>query len=249
MGVTRVVRRKKKSRGYKIKARPSIKRMMRIPSGRGISAIRSAARTFGIPRTVNPFPFKRLAKHKYVEFITVPAGAVGSTDNYAFATSSLYDPNYTGAGHQPMFRDEMALLYKHYCVIASYIKITLDQMTSQQEYYGIVVSQDTTFAANPETHIEQYGYRRSQLNAAKPTPVILRASFDAKRKFVTTLKGLLGDTDQHTPVGGSPGSKQSFYFNFWRAPHNQLVGVASQRIMVEINYICMWLHPQDAVGS
>lgn len=60
----------------------------------------------------------KFCKLKYCEEITINA-AVASVATHVFRTNSLYDPNSTGVGHQPMGFDEWALRYGRYVVLSS----------------------------------------------------------------------------------------------------------------------------------
>lgn len=56
----------------------------------------------------------------------------GTTDfqNYVFRANSVYDPDYSGAGNQPMWFDEFAQLYHRYTVYASKIEATFINQAS-----------------------------------------------------------------------------------------------------------------------
>lgn len=54
-------------------------------------------------------------KLRYSETVSV-SGAAGGIGQYYFRLNSLFDPNLTGAGHQPMYFDQFALMYKRYRV-------------------------------------------------------------------------------------------------------------------------------------
>jgi len=73
-----------------------------------------ATRSMRVARMI-PFPETKLVKHKYFGIVDVPAAAAsGLTTQYVFRAHSTYDPDYTGTGHQPMYRDEMAAIYNRY---------------------------------------------------------------------------------------------------------------------------------------
>ena len=60
-----------------------------------------------------------ITKLRYAERINIPAAAaVGLANAYLFNLNSIYDPDRTGVGHQPMGRDQLALLYHRYRVFA-----------------------------------------------------------------------------------------------------------------------------------
>jgi len=45
-----------------------------------------------------------------------------------FRANSLYDPNYTGGGHQPNGFDQLIAAYNHFTVISSKIRVKLKQL-------------------------------------------------------------------------------------------------------------------------
>lgn len=71
------------------------------------------------------YPRSQILKLKYVDNIAMTvSGTSGLPAYYTFRTNSLYDPNYTGGGHQPFFRDQLATAYKSYVVYGCYYKVT-----------------------------------------------------------------------------------------------------------------------------
>lgn len=65
-----------------------------------------------------------ITKMKYAERGTVVTGGAGISGAYLYNLNSVYDPNRTGVGHQPMGRDQLALLYHRYRVFAVSWRVT-----------------------------------------------------------------------------------------------------------------------------
>jgi len=199
---------------------------------------------------INPYPKNKLARHRYVENITIPAaGGAGQTRQYVFKANGIFDPNTTGTGHQPMFRDEMAAVYTYYTVIASYIKVTLNQAAVNQENWGIICTQDDSLSSDPTTVLEQYGGHTAALMTNRNSPKILRSSYDAKKKNKTTFQGLMADDTQRNTVGTDASTKVAYNYIIWSGPIDATVTVPSQKVQVEIIYIVMWREAKDAVQS
>lgn len=102
------------------------RRRTRKPRRRSYRKRRSRFRTSRRRRTrriraVNPRT--RLVKLKYAEYFTLDVGVGGLGLGHAFRLNSLYDPNFSGTGHQPMGYDELATYYKNTMVIGA--KVTL----------------------------------------------------------------------------------------------------------------------------
>lgn len=74
-------------------------------------------RRLSIPRKlpIGGFPARRTTVLRYVEDFTLNPGVATSAVN-VFSINNLYDPNFTGTGHQPMFFDNYAALYSKYRV-------------------------------------------------------------------------------------------------------------------------------------
>lgn len=67
-------------------------------------------------------PITKIVKMRYVQSYTLDPG-IGTVAHQIFRANSIYDPDGTGSGHQPLGADQWATLYGKYQVIAS--KITL----------------------------------------------------------------------------------------------------------------------------
>jgi len=56
---------------------------------------------------------------KYTESLNNVGGPTGSGyGNYQFLLNSIWDPNATGIGHQPLYTDQLSALYNRYRVIS-----------------------------------------------------------------------------------------------------------------------------------
>jgi len=56
---------------------------------------------------------------------------------YSFMVNSLYDPNYSGTGHQPSGFDALAALYKHYIVLKATVTVrAINTSTTVPAYIG-----------------------------------------------------------------------------------------------------------------
>lgn len=85
-------------------------------------------------------PNKVFCRHKYVsEWSASPSTTVTT---HLTNTNNMFDPNETGAGHQPYLRDEMAVLYSYVEVVYCTIKSTMLPNPSNTEpvYVGQLVA-------------------------------------------------------------------------------------------------------------
>uniref|UniRef100_UPI004047FF53 hypothetical protein n=1 Tax=Aliarcobacter sp. TaxID=2321116 RepID=UPI004047FF53 len=115
----------------------------------------------GIPNSVRsqtaPLPDRYFTKLRYSELAGATySQAAGSPATYQFRINSIYDPNYTGTGHQPLGHDELGALYNRYRVYGMRYKITfINRSTSYQAECALQLrpnvsahtSMDTVFEA------------------------------------------------------------------------------------------------------
>jgi hypothetical protein len=59
---------------------------------------------------------RKLVELRYEDFVTVGNLATTTANQYIFRLGSIFDPDRTGAGHQPYGHDTLALLYNRYRV-------------------------------------------------------------------------------------------------------------------------------------
>lgn len=108
------------------KSRKSIRTRRRKPFRKSTITLRKKAyRRYRVSRWKVPlgnFPNTKTVKLRYVENISLDGGSGSSAIN-VFRANSIYDPNYTGTGHQPMYRDNYAAIYEDYRV--NYATITM----------------------------------------------------------------------------------------------------------------------------
>lgn len=108
----------RRTRPRRFVRRSQVTSYVRRPSMRAPSA-----GTWSIPRYLNdwqrnkdaPFPDRMSVKLLYSDVKTLALGAGGSSQT-VFRLNSIFDPDFTGVGHQPRGHDELALMYRRYYV-------------------------------------------------------------------------------------------------------------------------------------
>lgn len=96
-----------------------------------------------VPKNVLQNPFSKTQKvvHKYVERDVSLDPAAGASAINVFSVNGLYDPNITGAGHQPHGFDEMNALYNRYNVINTQVRVIFSAQTASGNRYCVGVCQ------------------------------------------------------------------------------------------------------------
>lgn len=148
-----------------------------------------------IPKAVGGFPIKKLVKLRYAQEIVLPGTSNGIVQ-HQFRANSVYDPDFTGVGHQPMNYDRWAALYDHYTVMSSKCKVTPTAVGTSNVipgYVGIMISTDsggTSTLSNVTSLFENKLISHKWLNpgnitgfALNPNSKGITSYFNAKRIF------------------------------------------------------------------
>lgn len=140
-----------------------------------IGSFKNAART-GFPKTM-------AMVHRYCEIVSISA-VLGATGRYEFSANGIFDPNITGAGHQPQFFDTLAAIYNHYVVTASKMKVRFSSPTNyaQGQNVALFLEDDTSTLNDIEAIQEQADAVLGQVYPGS-APVVLTKYWDAKKWF------------------------------------------------------------------
>lgn len=192
------------------------------------------------------FPAKVTATLKYVERVTLTNAAPSAPQTHNFSCNSLYDPNASGSGHQPLYFDQLMALYDQYCVILSRIKLTFTNTGTVPCYAMCYINDDTTVTPSSYTDIsEQTGAKHMVLGA--------RDSGSATRSF----KLWWGATKW---FGKSPLSKDSIIGSVSASPTEQVyftlatqpidvTTVETVYVDVELEYVAVFTELKDIASS
>lgn len=190
------------------------------------------------------FPKKLLMKHKYVDTISV-TNTSGLNSNYQWRCNGMYDPNYSGGGHQPLYFDQMTAIYNHYTVIGSRIKVTLtpSAVYAVGANIALFINDDTTISVSTIQNAQEQHSGKFRIAAAGANqPINMYSKWSAKKTFGGSVLGndLLQGTSSSDPAEQSiytvliyplDGGQQTWYVN------------------VEIEYLAVWDELRDIAQS
>lgn len=100
------------------------------------------------------FPEKLLTKLRYCDYKNLTSTA-GALNKYFFNWNSTFDPDNSGGGHQPLYRDTYASIYDHYSVVSCLAKVRIDNPTSVGFIVGVVTDDDSSGSSTFQTLMEQ----------------------------------------------------------------------------------------------
>ncbi len=184
-------------------------------------------------------PKKKTVAMRYVEAISLNPGA-GGMANYVFRTNSLFEPDFTGVSHQPLFYDEISPSYESYRVIKSKIKVTpiasanagvvpalwgvfKDDNTALDYTTGLAIIEDSRNSKN-------WGLSFNAPNQ-KYVATHLTSSFNAKRDLSPEA------ANNSVPVSSSPSSTEfAMYYQVW-ASSTGVNDPGALEFLIELEYV------------
>lgn len=178
--------------------------------------------------------------------ITSTSGTLGS---HYFRATSLFDPDQTGTGHQPMGFDQMAALYNHYLVLGS--KITIRAMPDQNgdinsAVFGVYVSDDTSTPYTDYTGFIEAKRGVYKCIANQRNQISLKYGFSTKKFFnISDVK------DNRSTLGASIGSNPSeeAYFILYYQNLESPGETSEHNFLITIDFIAEFSEPKDLTQS
>lgn len=203
-----------------------------------------------IPRGVSTLSnIPQIQKLRYCETIAIQS-VVGASGVYQFRANSLYDPNYTVAGHQPLRFDQLAAFYADYIVVGSRITIRHvgggDGNTNAVKC--VLYLNDTVVAAptDIDSLIEQgrCRYFLTNDNTAKNQQK-LSLNFSAKKFFnITNIK------DNEKRIGSNCSDNPVDIAMFVIAVQSMdMASTTTSRFHVTIDYLAIFSQPLKLIQS
>jgi len=188
---------------------------------------------------------------RYTEKFTINSSGV--TNYYQFVCNSIHDPNYSGAGHQPLLHDQCALFYSQYVVEKARIRVHLwseDSSTNFVSVVGVFVNDNATLETGSAvgTLIEQDRgtWKLMSHRTDVQTPVVLTADFKATDFF--NKKAATDDPDIGANFGASPANK-AYFTIYQQAANGEATDTPVIYGLAVIDYDVRLLKPMEITES
>ena len=90
------------------------------------------------PLVLGGIPASKVCRLRYCDLVKLNPSALesGIATQHVFRANSVFDPDSSGIGHQPMGFDEMAANYNHYVVLGSKITVWFDSDVDNHQEAG-----------------------------------------------------------------------------------------------------------------
>lgn len=185
----------------------------------------------GYPSTVQTPHYKTTLR--YFESVTLPEATVGVGNDYVWSLNSVYDPNTTGAGVNPIGYTNMAAFYGRYKVMAVTIKVVFVNDTSGSTLCGVVATPQSTITSDrgawPIQPNAQWDLLADQ--HAGGCKLVVSRKYDLARVAGVERSEYINDQDFGSIIGANP--SRPLYLHTWMRG----ISVAAQvQIAVELDY-------------
>ena len=199
------------------------------------------------------FPNTFTTSLKYVEVVEIDCEGLGAPKKYEFRANSIYDPNLTGVGHQPIGRDQFSALYDHYTVIGSKLKATFypkgDYAQNVSMFLGGMTTDTTNTFTSVSEMLEQSGARGNILTKLGTKASVVRNLKYSPRKMFKIGKGsIIGNARITTQVGTNP-TEDAIFQLFAVQPDGSSVDPIPIKVLVEIEYIVVFSEKRPLLQS
>lgn len=208
------------------------------------------------------FPKKKIVKLRYTDSSITLDAASQSTAQHVFRANSVFDPDYTAAGHQPMAFDQWALLYQRYTVLGSKITVRYTPTSASNltpAYMGCTLGTVTNPLANFTTGVnyvnnileskqtgnyQVVGTLYPVQSSKGPRYASITKTFSAKKFF-----GKVNVQDGNsTSAAITANPSDTAYYSVWMASIDSN-NPAAITVNVSIDYIVMFHEPIAIDGS
>jgi hypothetical protein len=182
------------------------------------------------------FPDRLMTKLRYADVYNL-ASTVGSIGKQVIRWNSTFDPDLTGTGHQPLYRDTYASIYDHYAVIRAKITVRFDNPNAAIPFVcGMVTDDDSSSSSTWQTLIEQSHGRASSLTnlAGSHSSQVFTATWDAAS--VLNIDPFSDETYK-TSVGGNPTEDSNLII--WSLPFDG-TSTATIQVYITLEQEVLW---------
>ncbi len=194
-----------------------------------------------VPR--NLIPNRTTRRLVYSDQISINPG-VGTPDGYIFSANSIFDPDTTGIGHQPLGTDQyLGVLYDHFTVIGS--MITLDFMTGgtgivNDTIVAVCVRDTNTLVTDMNQLIEQ-GRSRHKILTNANAGATRRIKYKVNPAKFLGVSHPMSEKDLQGNVTSNPAEQCFFIIAAQSASGQDPFAIAVQ---VKIEYIVVFSEPK-----
>lgn len=202
--------------------------------------------TITIKPSKNPIPDVVFVKLPYADNVTYTTTISPSAWQWR---NSVFDPDYTGTGHQPFGRDQWSLWYKKYIVYGIKYHVTIINESNVDALFSIS-GKNHTGASSVMTLAREKPYSKTGIipYGGSGNYATRKGYMDCARVRGISKHQLTNEKAFWTDKGSSPTADQSAYLTVESQAADALTS-CKVRIIVLLTYYVKWFDRETIVSS
>jgi len=194
------------------------------------------------------FPARTTRTLRYSTSSTLTTTA-GVPVSYIFRGNDIFDPDFSGIGHQLMGFDQMMLFYNHFCVIRSKLKVTFRSTASSTNSFMVCIREDAN--STPLTVIDRIVEVGANVmdvideSGSSGGTKVLWLGFDICKLQGLSRSALTADPTLRGDVATSPTEITYYHVQCWDS--NGKTGTVTFDAILELEAVFM--EPRDQIES
>lgn len=200
-------------------------------------------------RILSIIPERRMVSLPYVETVTIDPPAGLTPQGYKFVCNGVFDPNNTGAGHQPMGFDQLTPLYNNFVVVGATIRATFtpSATTTSASTYLVGIFKDKKNTGLPVSYEEIMEMGRGPTRTASYSSiggdrvVSLRTGYSAKRDVPCTNP--LDEPNQFNSSAANATIQPKWIV--WAACLDNATDMGPLNVLINITYRVVCIKPKS----
>lgn len=191
-----------------------------------------------------PFPLRKYARLNYCEIVSAAMPYQTITGVFQFQ-SSLYDPRYNAGGHQPMYFDQYAAIYKSYRVFGIKYHVSLLGTYDYGVFLWMKCGTDNSADTSLETLVERPDRRITQGAPGNRFPVV-KGYYSVASEYGLSKTAVRNNAEFSALVNANP-SKMIYLSPYLYHMHPS--SSQTMTIAVKLTYYCEFFDRLDIAGS
>jgi len=192
------------------------------------------------------FPARTTRTLRYSEnfTLTVTSGVMAT---YVYRANDLFDPNFTGTGHQPMGFDQMMVFYNHFCVTHARMICTFKNYTSNPCAVGVRIDGSSTAVTVIDRLIEIGGLNMAELEIGGSfgSNKALEASCNIAKLQGVSPSAITSDPNLRGDAATSPIEVTYFHISGWDPVGN----TSTIQCSIVLEQRAVFMEPRSATES
>ena len=184
---------------------------------------------------------------RYCEFLTITCTA-GALSRYEFLGNGLYDPNFTGTGHQPLGFDQLIAIYS-YAVVHGCKAICTASVASGYEQMYVLLQQGPSVLSAPADFgqaVEKCPTDEWSLVTPFSDAARLRANGTTEEFLGVPLSQQLAESSLYSSSASNP--SLIWYVRVYTQPTDG-ASTSYLRVLVELEFDVTFVKPVTAAAS